>query len=137
MTNKLEQQRMYKTLVAFVIVVHISTVHSETRRTNRYIERIASVPIDDSHALDWCPQCINTFDDVIDAVLDIVLQYGILNSCGELCSLVTDKTGSTFLGFVCMAGCDVLGINEFVKIIDKVDIDPIYYCEQIQACPGR
>ena len=90
-----------------------------------------------TNGLDWCPQCINTFGDLIELVLDAILQYGILNSCGDLCDIVIDKSGSTLLGFMCMVGCDVLGIDEFSKVIQKADIDPIYYCEEVKLCPSK
>ena len=90
-----------------------------------------------SNGIDWCPQCLNTFDELIQIVLDIVLNVGILNSCGELCSIVADKTGSQILGFACTIGCDALGLDEFIKLIEKADIDPIYYCEQVKLCPSK
>jgi len=30
--------------------------------------------------------------------------------------------------------CDIAGVDEFVNIIDKVDLDPIWYCELLKAC---
>ncbi len=34
----------------------------------------------------------------------------------------------------CNLLCDYVGIEEFVKAIIAVDIDPIYYCELLKAC---
>ena len=30
--------------------------------------------------------------------------------------------------------CDIAGVDEFVKIIQNADLDPIYYCELLKAC---
>ena len=87
--------------------------------------------------LDWCPQCVNSFDELIQIVLDIILQYGVVDTCGHLCDLVEEKTGSGILGFICTMGCDFLGLEEFVKLIEKADIDPIYYCEVMKICPSK
>ena len=90
-----------------------------------------------NNALDWCPDCINTFDYLIDTILNIILQVGVVDSCGELCDLVTNKTGSELLGFMCTLGCDFLGIKEFIKLVEDADPDPIYYCETINLCPSK
>jgi uncharacterized protein YceK len=130
---------MYKAFV-LVLLVFIGCASARTRTLNvkktNPIERVLPVK-QDTNALDWCPQCIDTYDYLVEAVIDVILQYGILDTCGHLCTLVANKTGSDFVGFVCMFGCDVLGIEEFVKIMDKADIDPIYYCEEIHLCPGK
>jgi len=34
-----------------------------------------------NNGLDWCPQCIDTFDDLIEVVLDIILLYSVLIIC--------------------------------------------------------
>lgn len=130
---------MYKTL-ALIALVLIGSALAETRKPSAgsvHIKRLTKKIDDNPGKLDWCPQCIDTFNDLVELVLDAVLQYGILNSCGELCDIVADKSGSSFLGFVCMVGCDVFGIEEFVKLMDKADIDPIYYCESIKLCPSN
>lgn len=130
---------MFKT-VALIILIAVGCALAETRRPSAgsiHIKRVKPVVNNDISKLDWCPQCIDTFDDLIELVLDAILQYGILNSCGDLCNIVIDKSGSTLLGFLCMVGCDVLGIEEFAKIMQKADIDPIYYCENIKLCPSE
>jgi hypothetical protein len=130
---------MYKA-IALIILVVVSCVSAHTRSLgvqSKHIQRVSLPLKQGNNALDWCPQCIDTFDDLIQVVLDIILQYGILNSCGDLCGIVADKTGSEILGFLCSIGCDVLGIEEFIKVMDKADIDPIYYCETVKLCPSK
>jgi hypothetical protein len=130
---------MYKA-IALIILVLVGCVSARTRTLNvpsKHIQRALAPLKQGQNGLDWCPQCIDTYDDLVQIVLDIILQYGILDTCGNLCDIVTEKTGSSILGFICMFGCDVLGIEEFVKIMDKADIDPIYYCEVMKLCPSK
>jgi len=129
---------MYNALILFVLFF-VGCVSANTRTfsvNGNSIEFISPFKQGDN-ALDWCPQCIDTFDDLIDVILNIILEVGVLDSCGQLCDLVADKTGSNFLGFVCMLGCDIFGIEEFIKLIESADIDPIYYCEEVKLCPSK
>jgi hypothetical protein len=129
---------MYNALILFVLFF-VGCVSANTRTfsvNGNSIEFISPFKQGDN-ALDWCPQCIDTFDDLIDVILNIILEVGVLDSCGQLCDLVADKTGSNFLGFVCMLGCDIFGIEEFIKLIENADIDPIYYCEEVKLCPSK
>lgn len=131
---------MLKYFIVLAVLCFGSTAalnHGKFQSDSKYIHRtIPSKTIKDN-PLDWCPDCINTFDYLIETILDIILQVGVVDSCGELCDLVTEKTGSEILGFMCTIGCDVLGIKEFVKLVDDVDPDPIYYCENINLCPSK
>lgn len=86
--------------------------------------------------LDLCPTCMNEALELIDTILNIILDEGVVRSCGELCSDVYNKTSSKVLADLCLAGCDAVGIDEFLKIVVAADIDPIYYCELIDLCPS-
>nr|ACD54786.1 countin-like protein [Philodina roseola] len=99
------------------------------------IQRVLLPQFNDIRGLDFCPQCVNTFVDLINIVLNILLDVGVVDTCGELCDYVQEKSGSAFLGTVCTLTCDTLGLVEFVKLANKTDIDPIYYCELINLCP--
>jgi hypothetical protein len=83
----------------------------------------------------FCDTCIQFADNALDFLLNAVLNLGIVGSCQALCSYVEQKTGSQIVGTVCDILCDIAGIDEFVKIIEKADLDPIYYCELLKACP--
>ena len=120
-------------LVVFVIA---SCVLTEASRPNPIQLAVAPVNLANK-AIDWCPQCVNSYDELIDILLNIILQVGVLNTCGDLCNIVVDKTGSGFLGFLCDIGCDAFGIDEFIKAIEKADLDPIYYCEKGKLCPSE
>ena len=47
----------------------------------------------------------------------MIVDVGIVGSCGQLCQLLEQKTGSQALGVACDLLCDIVGIQEFVKII--------------------
>jgi len=85
--------------------------------------------------LNFCKACIDFADQALDYLLNAVINIGIVGSCGELCQYVQDKTGSGALGLVCDLLCDFVGIDEFIKILDRVDLDPIWYCELLKSCP--
>ncbi|CAF0780001.1 unnamed protein product [Adineta ricciae] len=128
---------MYRSF-AFAFLLLIVGVAGTPRvafQQSSYIQRAVVPHITKDVRLDWCPQCINSFDELVQIVLDIILQYGVVDTCGHLCDLVEQKTGSGLLGFICTMGCDFLGLEEFVKLMEKADIDPIYYCEVMKICP--
>jgi hypothetical protein len=130
---------MYKTiaLLFLVIVGGAASDVGKLKFQSSHIHRDVSTLNRLNNGLDWCPQCIDTFDDLIQVVLNIILDYGVMDTCGHLCDIVGEKTGSGLLEFICTMGCDVLGLEEFVKLMQKADIDPIYYCETINLCPSK
>ncbi|XP_041354573.1 countin-3-like [Gigantopelta aegis] len=86
------------------------------------------------NAVDTCKICVDVSGQIINQVLNIILNVGVIGSCSKLCTMVEQKTGSQIIGVVCDIGCDFLGIDEFVKLIQKADLDPIYYCEIVKMC---
>jgi len=82
-----------------------------------------------------CPLCIQFTGQAINQLLNIILNAGVVGTCGTLCSALAQKTGSQLLGEVCNILCDVAGVEEFVKLIEKADLDPIYFCELLKTCP--
>ena len=55
--------------------------------------------------------CAGPYLDFIDA--------GVVGTCGKLCSMLEQKTGSQALGAVCDILCNIVGIEEFIKIVQK------------------
>jgi len=55
----------------------------------------------------------------------------------DTCHAVFNKTQKKDLEELCFAGCDGLGIDEFIKLIVHADIDPIYYCQIVHLCPSN
>jgi hypothetical protein len=35
------------------------------------------------------------------------------------------------------AQCEAVGIDEFVRLLTKLDIDPIWYCQLARFCPSK
>ena len=46
---------------------------------------------------------------------------GVVGGCGELCSIVANKfaNGNQVVDTVCSLLCDIVGIKEFIKIIQE------------------
>lgn len=84
--------------------------------------------------LELCPICIQFADDALNFLIDAVLNVGVVGSCQVLCTYVADKTGSQTIGTVCNLLCDFAGIDEFIKVLDRADLDPIWYCELLRFC---
>ncbi|XP_035680752.1 countin-1-like isoform X1 [Branchiostoma floridae] len=84
--------------------------------------------------LDLCKFCIDFSQQALNQLLNIILQVGVVGTCGDLCQALADKTGSQALGVACNLLCDIEGVKEFIKIIENADLDPIYYCELLKQC---
>ena len=80
--------------------------------------------------LDFCPTCISFVSQSINNLIQIIANGGIVGGCSALCGLLPNPT----LGEVCSLLCDIVGIDMFVKILSKVDLDPFYACELMTVC---
>ncbi|CAF0853409.1 unnamed protein product [Rotaria sordida] len=127
---------MYKALTILILVmVGVACAsHSYNTRPKKF-QRLSSSLNHKKVGIDLCPTCINEVVELINIVLNIILDEGIVASCGDLCGFVANRTGSKILGDICDLACDAFGIDEFVKLIIKADIDPIYYCQLVDMCP--
>merc|ERR1711879_250198 len=76
-----------------------------------------------------CHICVDFFNEAIQELLDIILNGGVIGTCGELCSKITGWESA-----VCDIACDAVGIDAFVHLIDAADPDPISYCEDCKLC---
>ncbi|ELR10971.1 countin family protein [Acanthamoeba castellanii str. Neff] len=79
---------------------------------------------------EWCPTCIDFLSQVIDQLLEIIANGGVIGSCNQLCSQLDGDEG-----LVCQLLCDYVGIEALVDLVDEVDPDPIYICEELSVCP--
>lgn len=84
---------------------------------------------------DLCPLCIQFTDQAINQLLNIILDGGVIQTCGAICNALGQKTGSQILGAACTILCDVAGVDTFIKLVEKADLDPIYFCEELKTCP--
>jgi len=133
---KLLIKAMYKAFTFVVVaVIGIASASKVFNAESHNIRRVKSVFADPNVRLDLCPTCIKAAEESINILLNLILDTGIIGSCGTLCQALAEKTGSQILGTICNLVCDVVGIEEFIKLIDKADLDPIWYCEIAKLCP--
>eukprot|EP00761_Pharyngomonas_kirbyi_P011092 gb/GECH01011116.1/.p1 GENE.gb/GECH01011116.1/~~gb/GECH01011116.1/.p1 ORF type:complete len:238 (+),score=57.24 gb/GECH01011116.1/:1-714(+) len=83
--------------------------------------------------LDLCPLCVQFGDQALNNLINIILNVGVIGTCGKLCSKL--EPYGKYLPAACDLLCDYVGVDEFIKIIQKADLDPIYYCQLLHACP--
>jgi hypothetical protein len=129
---------MCKTVIFFIFVM--ASVVSSGRLLNGRSSNIHRLPssIDRSKVgLDFCPECINEADEAISVLLNLVLNEGIVASCGDLCGALANKTGSKISGIICDLACEAVGIIEFDHLLTNLDIDPIWYCQLAKICPSK
>ena len=55
---------------------------------------------------------------------------GLIGECTTLCGKLPQKLEQE----VCDAACVGLGLDEFIHVLERTDIDPIYYCELVRLC---
>lgn len=85
-------------------------------------------------AISFCGACIDFADQALNFLLNYVLNVGVVGGCAEICAYAEKITGNKLVGAVCNALCDLVGIEEFIKVIEEADLDPIWYCELLHAC---
>ncbi|CAF0781842.1 unnamed protein product [Didymodactylos carnosus] len=127
---------MYKTviLVVLVLVVGVTGASYSSNIRSQNIQRITPSLYHNNGDNDLCLTCINEAVEAINVLLNLILDEGIVSSCDDLCGALANRT-SKAIGVVCDLVCDAFGIDEFIKLIIKVDIDPIWYCEIAKMCP--
>ena len=124
---------MYKALtIVLIAIVGLACASDSISSKSFNIHHITKPNVD----LDLCPTCINVADESINTLLNLILDTGIIGSCQTLCSALAQKTGKEIIGVICNIACDVVGIEEFIKMVENADLDPIYYCELAKMCPG-
>ncbi|KAK6183703.1 hypothetical protein SNE40_011130 [Patella caerulea] len=132
---------MQNTLFLLCLLASPLALYASVRPYKNYrgsgtaISTATPVPQYQKVGLDLCPTCIQFTGEAINELLNIILNLGVVGSCGKVCSALEQKTGSQALGLVCDLLCDYVGIEEFIKLIQKADLDPFYFCELIKICP--
>jgi len=77
-----------------------------------------------------CSICIDVAVEIINYSLNYLLQNGVVNTCEDLCGGINSSAIST----ICEIGCDLVGLDVFVQILKRTDIDPILYCQLVDMC---
>jgi len=80
---------------------------------------------------DFCSVCVSVLGQIINELLNIILNIGVIGSCGELCHYLPNK----YEADACDLICDYIGIEEFIKLVTDEDPDPIWICEEGNICP--
>lgn len=135
---------MKGTLVFVTVVLLIAQTfclrspNSSSRKQQfKYITKEVIRPSDQAAkvGLDLCSPCCQFMSEAIQEIVEIILNVGVIGSCGELCTLLDQKIPSKALEMVCDIFCDIVGVEEFIKLINKAQLDPIYMCELLKQCP--
>ena len=91
--------------------------------------------------IDYCKFCINFAGQFINQLLNIILSksksfkfylnkfdssfsctdVGVVGGCADLCEMLANKTNSEAAEVACNILCDLVGIKEFINIINKYD----------------
>lgn len=78
-----------------------------------------------------CSACVSFINEALNDLIQIIAQVGIGGGCSKVCGLLPSSTLAT----ICDIVCEIAGIEEFSKLIQEADPDPIYICEVVNACP--
>jgi len=81
-----------------------------------------------------CSPCFNIGGQGINQLLNYILNAGVVGGCSTLCAGAIPAGGLPAVG--CELVCEAVGVKAFIAAIDKVDLDPIYLCEALHACPA-
>ena len=65
-----------------------------------------------------------------EELVNIIANVGVVGGCGDVCGKLPNKLEST----ACDLLCDYVGIEEFVKILQKTDPDAVYICQLLSVC---
>merc|ERR1712048_1154038 len=84
--------------------------------------------------INLCNPCFQIGGQGINQLLNIILNEGVVGGCGSLCAAAIPAGGAAAVG--CELVCSAVGVKAFIAAISKVDLDPIYLCEVLHACPA-
>ena len=78
-----------------------------------------------------CNPCIQFTEQGLNILINEILNAGVIGGCSKLCGGIKSKNAAR----ACDLVCGVIGIKTFIKALNSTDLDPIYFCEKITACP--
>jgi len=81
--------------------------------------------------IDFCAVCVQIMGQIINELLNIILNIGVIGTCADLCGKLPNKYETD----ACDLICDYVGIEEFIKLIEYEDPDPIVFCDEAHICP--
>ena len=77
-----------------------------------------------------CNICLKFVSESINKLIQIFADVGISGGCSVVCGMLPGKVVSG----LCDVVCDVVGIEEFFKLVNEEDPDPIYICSKARLC---
>jgi hypothetical protein len=80
---------------------------------------------------DMCPFCVSAMGQIMNQLINILLNVGVLGSCGDLCKLLPNQ----YEAIACDLLCDYVGLEGFIDALQYEDPDPIFVCQLIDICP--
>ncbi|XP_065890314.1 countin-3-like isoform X2 [Dysidea avara] len=80
-----------------------------------------------------CNICIDFADEAIQTLLQLIVDGIAIDGCSPICEEVAKRTNND-VGEACEIICSIVGVYEFMKLVEKADLDPIYYCELLDQC---
>lgn len=66
-------------------------------------------------------------DQTINILLNVILNGGVIGSCGKLCSYLPNQVEVT----VCNLLCSYVGIKEFIKLVRRYGLYGLSYGEKL------
>jgi hypothetical protein len=121
---------MQKTAIAFLFLLFAPAILGGL--VDVQIQRVSEAPVEPvpQSPLDLCNFCFTFMEQAINQLLNIVLNVGVIGSCGDLCNLLPNQLEAV----ACDLLCDYVGIEGFIDAINAEDPDPIFTCEEIDCC---
>jgi len=117
-----------KTFVALVLLLFVApAVFGGLQLTKKTVVRLN----DHVGKINFCNVCVQIMGEIINELLNIILNLGVIGSCAEVCSLLPNK----YEADACDLICDYVGIEEFIRLIEYEDPDPIFFCDEAKICP--
>jgi len=120
---------MRATLIFFALVVTVAVFSQTVFATTTATEVSQLTPHKGSNA--FCEFCIEAMDQIMQQLINIIANGGVIGSCGALCSLLPNQIEQT----ACNLICDAVGIDALIHFLQYEDPSPIYFCEFFKICP--
>ncbi|XP_046338403.2 countin-3-like [Haliotis rufescens] len=77
-----------------------------------------------------CKTCVQFTRKAGADLLNVILNSGVVGSCTELCAALSDKSQAAMCGRL----CNFAGINAFIQLFVKANLDSFYFCELLTMC---
>lgn len=118
---------------ALILVVALAVFAScdahFTSRVTKLTRLEDGMPIKIGGPIDTCADCVAWASNALQAILQAILNLET-DACGDLCSQLPTQGDAN----ICDLLCDIVGIYEFIQIVNKADLDPIYFCQMHKKC---